>query len=94
MKEVREIKLPSHLKNGVGLNRDRCDVIVETLHFEDGSQTKFLKCSPRNKRTIRGCRAHYTKDGFNITGCPLRNNTMQSIYLLEENMGITLIEKA
>jgi len=83
------IILPEHLVNGMGLNRDHCDVIIQRQD-QGNSEIVRLQCSPQNIKTIHGCRSDYKLGEFQISGCPLRNNISQNVRLLSENIGIEL----
>ena len=89
--EMGTVILPEHLVAGLGIGRDKCEVLV----YEEGglSEEVLLQCSPRNKKTIHSCRADYQLGDFPVIGCPLRNtgkDYKHPLYFAEKNIGLKL----
>jgi len=85
------VVLPQHLVEGLRIGRDRCEVYV----YKEGglSEDVLLQCSPRNKKTISGCRANYPLGNITVYGCSFRNtnNSYQHpLRYAEKNLGLKL----
>ena len=77
--------LPEHLIKGLGIGRDRCNVLIHTK--PDG----YVLAECRSKKTLSGCRADYQHRGHTITGCPLRDTSadnQHAVWTAETNLGL------
>ena len=89
MREFGKIQLPKHFIDGVGLDRNECEV---EIHRHGEGELKHTNISCAAEKTLDGCRSNYHLGRHRITGCPLRSNHEHGPALLKKNLGIVLVE--